>query len=62
MIQYNGDQSHDLADIFLSRAIAFINMKDYRMALKDIEGAMKIYKSYSKYSNKIAECYFYKGN
>jgi hypothetical protein len=56
-----GDKTQEVADIYLSRARAFANLKKYDSFHKDLLSALKIYKSLSKNYNKVAECNFLLG-
>lgn len=51
-----GEKAQEVADIYLSRAIAFINLGRYDSFSKDIQQALKIYKMHSKSGPRIAEC------
>jgi hypothetical protein len=51
-----GEKAQEVADIFLSRASAFINLGKYDLFNKDIQNAVKIFKAHSKSGPKIAEC------
>ncbi len=61
VLKFYGDQSEAIAEVYLSRAVAFLNLLNFDFFHKDIDHALKIYKSHSRKKDKIAECLFYKG-
>ena len=61
VLRFYGDQSEGIAEVYLSRAVAFLNLFNFDLFYKDIDHALKIFKSHSRKKDKIAECLFHKG-
>ena len=53
-LKFYGEKALEVADIYLNRASAFVSLTDYEKFEKDIQQAVKIYKTHSKSAPKIA--------